>query len=40
MDMGSLVELWIHSSVCEAKIVKDCTGTVCDWTIVYSSKDS
>jgi len=39
MDMDNLVEPWIHSSVCEAVIVNDCTGTVCDLTTVYSSKD-
>jgi len=37
--MDNLVELWIHFSVCEAVIVKDCTGTACDLTAIYSPKD-
>jgi len=40
MDVDNLVEPWIHSPVCEAIIVKVCTGTVCDLTTVYSSIDS
>jgi hypothetical protein len=40
MDMDNLVEPWINSSECEAIVVKNCAGTVCDLTNMYISTRS
>jgi hypothetical protein len=40
MDMDNLVEPWMHFSVYEAIVLKDCMGADCVSAIMYSSKDS